>query len=58
MEFVKKADDGSMKPLAFVKDPDGYLIEILPLGKMITKPIDCAGVSADGGGGYVDKSKK
>ena len=29
MEFVKKADDGSMKPLAFVKDPDGYWIEII-----------------------------
>jgi len=29
MEFVKKADDGSMKPLAFVKDPDGYWIEIV-----------------------------
>ena len=29
MEFIKKPDDGSMKPLAFVKDPDGYWIEIL-----------------------------
>ena len=29
MEFVKKPDDGSMKPLAFVKDPDGYWIEII-----------------------------
>ena len=27
--FVKKADDGSMKPLAFIKDPDGYWIEIV-----------------------------
>jgi lactoylglutathione lyase len=27
--FVKKADDGSMKPLAFIKDPDGYWIEIM-----------------------------
>ena len=57
-EFTKTPNSGGMKGLAFVKDPDGYLIEILPLGKMITKPIDCAGVSADGGGGYVDKSKK
>lgn len=27
--FVKKADDGKMKGLAFIKDPDGYWIEIL-----------------------------
>ena len=27
--FAKKPDDGSMKGLAFIKDPDGYLIEIL-----------------------------
>lgn len=29
VEFVKKPDDGNMKGLAFVKDPDGYWIEIL-----------------------------
>ncbi len=29
IEFIKKADDGSMKPLAFIKDPDGYWIEIM-----------------------------
>lgn len=40
-----------MKGLAFVKDPDGYLIEVLPQGEMITKPIDCAGVAVDGGSG-------
>lgn len=28
-EFVKRPDDGNMKGLAFVKDPDGYWIEIL-----------------------------
>ena len=27
--FIKKPDDGSMKGLAFIKDPDGYWIEIL-----------------------------
>ena len=27
--FVKKPDDGAMKGLAFVQDPDGYWIEIL-----------------------------
>ena len=28
-EFQKKPDDGNMKGLAFIKDPDGYWIEIL-----------------------------
>ena len=39
VEFVKRPDDGSMKGLAFVRDPDGYWIEILsPTGlqKIIT----------------------
>ena len=35
----------------------GYLIEILPQGPMITKPIDCDGVAVDGGAGYKDNSK-
>lgn len=29
VEFAKRPDDGSMKGLAFIKDPDGYWIEIL-----------------------------
>jgi len=29
IEFVKHPDDGKMKGLAFIKDPDGYWIEIL-----------------------------
>ena len=29
VEFVKRADDGKMKGLAFIKHPDGYWIEIL-----------------------------
>lgn len=29
VEYVKRPDDGSMKGLAFVQDPDGYWIEIL-----------------------------
>uniref|UniRef100_A0A7S2GKZ5 lactoylglutathione lyase n=1 Tax=Haptolina brevifila TaxID=156173 RepID=A0A7S2GKZ5_9EUKA len=56
-EFTKTPNGGGMKGLAFIKDPDGYLIEILPQGPMITKPIDCDGVTVDGGSGYVDKSK-
>lgn len=35
VEFIKKPDDGQMKGLAFIKDPDGYWIEIL-------KPGSCA----------------
>ena len=29
VEFVKRPDDGKMKGLAFIKDPDGYWIDIL-----------------------------
>lgn len=29
VEFVKKPDEGKMKGLAFIKDPDGYWIEVL-----------------------------
>ncbi len=28
-EFVKRPDEGNMKGLAFIRDPDGYWIEIL-----------------------------
>lgn len=38
VEFVKRPDDGKMKGLAFIKDPDGYWIEILSapsLGNMV-----------------------
>lgn len=28
VDFVKRPDDGRMKGLAFIKDPDGYWIEI------------------------------
>ena len=29
VNFIKKPDDGKMKGLAFITDPDGYWIEIL-----------------------------
>lgn len=29
VEFVKRPDEGKMKGLAFIRDPDGYWIEIL-----------------------------
>jgi len=57
IQFTKTPNSGGMKGLAFVKDPDGYLIEILPQGPMITKEVDCDGVRADGGEGYKDNSK-
>lgn len=28
VEFVKRPDDGKMKGLAFVKDPDGYWVRL------------------------------
>uniref|UniRef100_H0WXD7 Aldoketomutase n=1 Tax=Otolemur garnettii TaxID=30611 RepID=H0WXD7_OTOGA len=34
VKFVKKPDDGKMKGLAFIQDPDGYWIEILNPNKM------------------------
>jgi len=41
VEFVKKPDDGKMKGLAFIKDPDGYWIEILNPENMnmVTAPV-------------------
>lgn len=63
VEFHKSPNAGGMKGLAFVKDPDGYLIEILPqaydpaTGAMPTQPVDCSGVALDGGDGYKDNSK-
>mmetsp|Transcript_19243 Transcript_19243/g.29050 ORF Transcript_19243/g.29050 Transcript_19243/m.29050 type:complete len:246 (+) Transcript_19243:1-738(+) len=56
-EFHKSPNSGGMKGLAFIKDPDGYLIEILPQGKMVPEAIDCMGVAAEGGEGYKDNSK-
>jgi len=40
IEFVKRPDDGKMKGLAFIKDPDGYWVEILNpdgLAKIVSK---------------------
>eukprot|EP00250_Pteridium_aquilinum_P017966 c23871_g1_i3 orf=114-878(+) len=34
VEFVKKPNDGRIKGLAFIKDPDGYWIEIFDLKNM------------------------
>ncbi len=34
VSFIKRPDDGKMKGLAFIKDPDGYWIEILQANMM------------------------
>lgn len=34
VEFVKRPDQGKMKDVAFIKDPDGYWIEILEAGRL------------------------
>ncbi|XP_076012195.1 lactoylglutathione lyase-like [Genypterus blacodes] len=34
--FVKKPEDGKMKGLAFIQDPDGYWIEILSPNNMVS----------------------
>ncbi|KAM9477398.1 lactoylglutathione lyase [Clarias gariepinus] len=36
VNFVKKPDDGKMKGLAFIQDPDGYWIEILSPNGMVS----------------------
>lgn len=59
-EFQKSPNSGGMKGLAFIKDPDGYLIEVLPLGKAFpfpTQETDCCGASLSDAEGYQDKSK-
>merc|ERR1719498_209192 len=46
-EFKKSPNSGGMMGLAFVKDPDGYAIEVLPHGKSFpfpTRDVDCCGV--------------
>ncbi len=43
IDYVKRPDDGSMKGLAFIKDPDGYWVEILSangLSKLISAMAD------------------
>lgn len=36
VEFVKKPNDGKMKGIAFIKDPDGYWIEIFDQNTIAT----------------------
>lgn len=57
MTIHKSPNSGGMKGLAFIKDPDGYLVEILPKGPFDPQPVDCLGVQLEGGEGYKDNSK-
>ncbi|ESQ36079.1 hypothetical protein EUTSA_v10008645mg [Eutrema salsugineum] len=42
VEFVKKPNDGKMKNIAFIKDPDGYWIEIFDLKTIGTTTVNAA----------------
>jgi len=57
VEFHKSPNGGGMKGLAFIKDPDGYLIEVVPQGPFVKKETDCMGVSLSDSTGYKDNSK-
>ena len=58
VEIKKSPNSGGMKGLAFVKDPDGYLVEVLPqIDPFPTQEIDCDGVALSGGPGYEDNAK-
>jgi lactoylglutathione lyase len=59
VNFHKSPNMGGMKGLAFIKDPDGYLIEVLPQGPLVVQDSDCLGVKAaiGDGVGYKDNGK-
>ena len=57
VQFQKSPNQGGMKGLAFIKDPDGYLIEVLHSGEPVRRDVDCLGVPLEGGEGYKDNSK-
>ena len=47
------SESGGMKGLAFIKDPDGYWIEILTHDpEQKEEEVDCCDVRIDNGGGY------
>jgi len=45
VSFVKRPDQGKMKDVAFVRDPDGYWIELVEAGRLgsLGMPVDAAG---------------
>jgi len=46
IEFVKRPDEGKMKGLAFIKDPDGYWIEILEANSLAAMSASMTGSQA------------
>jgi len=54
--FKKSPNAGGMKGLAFIKDPDGYLIEIIANRPQELREVDCLGNKVNEGT-YVDNSK-
>jgi len=53
VEFKKSPNAGGMKGLAFIKDPDGYWIEVIKQGeKGELRQVDCCGIDLDNGGVY------
>ena len=57
-KIKKSPNSGGMMGLAFIYDPDGYLVEILPKQNPFPQQdTDCNGVSLNGGDGYKDNSK-
>ena len=58
VKIKKSPNSGGMMGLAFIYDPDGYLVEILPKQNPFPQQdTDCNGVSLNGGDGYKDNSK-
>jgi len=55
--FIKSPNGGAMKGLAQIKDPDGYVVAILPQGETEAQDIDCCGVKKDEKTEYKDNSK-
>ncbi|CAG8667904.1 16467_t:CDS:2 [Acaulospora morrowiae] len=41
VKFVKRLQDGMMKNIAFIADPDGYQVEIIPKGIDVTTVSSC-----------------
>ena len=57
-KIKKSPNSGGMMGLAFIYDPDGYLVEILPKQNPFPQQdTDCNGVSLNGGDGYKDNSR-
>jgi len=53
VEFQKSPNSGGMKGLGFVKDPDGYWIEILSIANSSpVQEVDCLGINVNNGGQY------